>query len=282
MPVVVTTMYLYYRSQVEGTSIDWVGAVLALLLIVVMHAAGNVISDYYDYTKGVDRQDSLNGVTWIYNGMFRPEEIKRFGFTLLAIACVAGLVILQRVGWSVAWIGVLGLLCAAFYPWLKSHALGDYEILCCFALLPSLGTGYVVCGQYRWDVVLLSLTYGLMTVGVLHSNNTRDIKSDRQAGIRTLAMQIGSRISRRVYAAEMLLPFALLLIYSVTGMMSFVCCILSMLVFVPSYRLAHQMLTTDPEAETEIVGVDQKTAQTQMLFSLLLSLGFVLYTLILL
>ena len=50
MPVAVTLAYLAWR-EVE---IDWLCGVLAVLNIVLFHAAGNTWSDYFDYKKGVD------------------------------------------------------------------------------------------------------------------------------------------------------------------------------------------------------------------------------------
>ena len=70
MPVVVTLAYLNYA----GYQVNWWLGVWALLNIVIFHAAGNTWSDYFDYKKGVDREDTFGAKT-LTDGMFTPKEI---------------------------------------------------------------------------------------------------------------------------------------------------------------------------------------------------------------
>ena len=84
MPVLVTLAYLNWC----GYEINWLVGVWALLNIVVFHAAGNTWSDYFDYKKGVDREDAIGGM-FIVSGEFQPGEIKRLAWCLLACCCLA-------------------------------------------------------------------------------------------------------------------------------------------------------------------------------------------------
>ena len=79
--VLVTVAYLIYincAGAVNG-NIDWLNASLCLPLLMILHAGGNLVSDYYDYIKGIDGPDCINGVTWIRSGMFKPKEILYYG-----------------------------------------------------------------------------------------------------------------------------------------------------------------------------------------------------------
>ncbi len=54
--VLVTVAYLFYincAGAVNG-NIDWLNASLCLPLLMILHAGGNLVSDYYDYIKGID------------------------------------------------------------------------------------------------------------------------------------------------------------------------------------------------------------------------------------
>lgn len=60
------------------------------------------------------------------------------------------------------------------------------------------------------DVLWVAVPVGLITVAILHANNTRDIRTDSRADIRTLAMKLGGKMSMYVYCAEILLLFSLI------------------------------------------------------------------------
>lgn len=271
MPVIVTVAYLCWA---QPGSFDWLNAVLALVVMVSFHAAGNMLSDYYDYKQGVDRNDTLNGVTWILDGTFKPEEIRRYALILMIIPLLVGLWLLYRVGFEFIWFGVLGLIFALGYSWFKYHVLGDLMVLLAFSLLPSLGTAYVFTGEFNWFAVLISVSYGLYTVAVLHSNDTRDICNDRRAAISTLATKVGSRWSHVLYYVEVIIPYLLVLVCSVIGILPWI----SFLVFITlpvAVKNIQQMRASGFEEAMPIAGLDQQTAQLHLLFSLSLLVSLV-------
>ena len=107
MPVLVTLGCLFARHE----DINWVNGVWALLNIVIFHAAGNTWSDYFDYRRHVDAQDTF-GVKTLTSGMFTPKEIYRLSLTLLLVALLAGIGLWLRTGMPLLYIGFAGLLCA--------------------------------------------------------------------------------------------------------------------------------------------------------------------------
>ena len=58
-------------------------------------------------------------------------------------------------------------------------------------------------------VLLMSVPIGLLTVAIVHANNTRDISADRAAGARTFAMALGFEGSLVVYLVELAVAYAL-------------------------------------------------------------------------
>ena len=274
MSVVVTAVLLWYMTGKDNNEFVWANALIALVMMVVFQASGNLISDYYDHIRGVDLPGSLNGVRHIQSGMFTPKEIFHYGLSLLAISGILGLVLLMCSDWSYIWFGVAGLLLAGFYPWLKYHACGDYDILLCYAVLPSIGTSLVCTGHFYWEAVAVCFTYGLLTVAILHANNTRDIRNDSRAGIKTLAIQIGARASQKLYAAELVIPYVLIVVYTISGMVPVMA--LFVVAAIPvAVKNIRQMLNAEPEAEEPIATLDQQTAQLQLMFSLLFVAGII-------
>lgn len=274
MPVLVTCAYLYWM----GEPVNWFLGLWTLINVVLFHAAGNTWSDYNDYRKGVDREDTIGG-TSIVSGEFKAHEIKVLSLALLAVAVVSGICLMLCVGIPLLYFGIAGALLSLGYPWLKYHALGDVDIFLTYSVLPILGTSYAVLGHINYSVAWLMLPIGLITVGILHINNTRDIDQDKRAGIRTLAMLLGKRMSAYVYVAEMLLPFVLVLVSAICGAMpwwSLVVC----LVLVPAIANCRAALRFPAEGMDAVAGIDEKTAQLQLMFSLLLTVSLVLTTLL--
>lgn len=268
MPVLITYCYLLWSEREPNL---WL-SIWALVAIILFHAAGNTWSDYFDYKKGVDREDTY-GVTILTKGMFRPEEIIRLSLSLLIVAIIAGLGLLYCTGWPLLWIGIGGFLGTVFYPYLKFHALGDVDIFLCYAILPSLGTSYVATGAFQFETFYAVLPVGLITVAILHVNNTRDCETDKRAGINTLSLCVGKTVSVAIYELELLLPFLattlFLAVYSTLPLL----CGLVWLAFPIAISNIRKMRQYPKGGYTVIGHLDEKTAALQLTYSLLLSTG---------
>lgn len=267
MPVLATLAYLFWR----GHEINWLTGVWALVNIIVFHAAGNTWSDYYDYKRGVDREDTIGGMS-IVSGEFQACEIKRLAWILLVIAVVAGVGLMLVAGLPVLYFGLAGCALIVLYPWLKYHALGDLDIFLTYSVLPILGTSYVATGALNCETLWLMLPIGLITVGILHVNNTRDIEQDSRAGIKTFAMLVGKRVSVVLYIAELMLPFVCVLVAAICGAMPWWALVV-LVALKPALDNCRAMLKLPTEGMKALIGVDEKTAQLQLMFSLLLSLS---------
>ena len=267
MPVLATLAYLFWR----GHEINWLTGVWALVNIIVFHAAGNTWSDYYDYKRGVDREDTIGGMS-IVSGEFQACEIKRLAWILLVIAVVAGIGLMLVAGLPVLYFGLAGCALIVLYPWLKYHALGDLDIFLTYSVLPILGTSYVATGALNCETLWLMLPIGLITVGILHVNNTRDIEQDSRAGIKTFAMLVGKRVSVVLYIAELMLPFVCVLVAAICGAMPWWALVV-LVALKPALDNCRAMLKLPAEGMKALIGVDEKTAQLQLMFSLLLSLS---------
>lgn len=276
IPVLVTLGYLYFLQESgSAESFDWVNGWLAFPMLMILHAGGNLVSDYFDHTRGVDREGSLNGVRHIQSGKFQPKTILHYGWTLLCVGAVIGLVILFRSSWEALWIGLAAIALPLLYPWMKSHALGDVDILLCFAMIPAIGLCYVVTGHYHWEMLLFCLPYGLLTVSILHANNTRDIENDRRAGLTTLCGLVGGKVSQFIYCLELVVPYFLVALFVVLGLWP-MWSLLVMVTLPIAYKNISLMLSAMPEVEEDIPTLDKQTAQLQMAFGLLLALSYVL------
>ena len=124
------------------------------------------------------------------------------------------------------------------------------------------------------DALVLSVPVGLITVGILHSNNTRDIEQDRRAGIKTFAMCVGGKVSTVLYCLEMLVPFVWVIVCTVLDVLPG-WSILVIAAAKMAFDNAGQALRYNKEGMKALVGVDEKTAQLQLAFSVLMFVSFI-------
>ena len=274
MPVAVTLAFLYWR----GFEVNWPVGLWTLLSVILFHAAGNTWSDYSDFKRGVDREDTIGGMS-ITSGEFLPSEIKCLSMLLLAVATVSGLSLMLATGLPTLYLGLAGLALTMMYPFLKYHAMGDIDIFLTYSLLPVMGTSYVATGAFVMDALWLVLPIGLITVGILHINNTRDIEHDKRAGIHTFAMLAGKRASAFIYCMEVTVPFvwvAICIIYNSMPLWS----LIVLLALKPAIDNSRKALLFPKEGMQAVVGVDEATAKLQLMFSLLLVVSFFIASLV--
>lgn len=279
MSVLITASYLYYR----GWEVNWLLALWAIVGIILFHAAGNLISDYFDFKKGIDADDTFGSKT-LTSGSLTPKQVLTFGIIMLLIGCINGLGIMLCTGWGLLIFGVLGALFTLLYPWMKAHALGDFCILLEYGLIPALGTAYTVCGyqggfalavfSLYLDALMIVPAFVSITVAVLHTNNTRDVRTDARAGIKTFAMLIGKEHSIALYIIEIALPLLWVLMLITQGAMPALALLL-LLTLKPIFanNKTAVLFATDDQAMNSL---DEKTAQLQLMNGLLLSITLII------
>ena len=274
MPVGVTLVWILSRQAKLGLELDlsdWLLGLWALANIILVHAAGNLWSDFFDYRKKVDTSDTY-GVRLLVDDIFQPRQFLVFSLCLNIVAIVAGIGLVCLTGLPLLWIGLCGILLSFGYPLLKYSALGDLVIMCCYALLPTLGTTFIVTGHILPEILWLAVPVGSITVAILHSNNTRDIETDRRAGIYTFAMLTGRNVALGIYIFEVLMPYVWLAGMILAGLQSYT--VLTTLLSLPlAIKNVKCVLSAKAEGIAAIARLDEFTAKLQLAFSVLLMIG---------
>lgn len=270
MPIIVTLAFLFWNEA----EINWIHGIWALIGMILFHLSGNVWSDWFDFRKKVDAEDTFGAKT-LTTGMFEPKEIRNLAVGLLAVSVVCGLGLAAVTGIELLYIGIAGAVLTVLYPFLKYNALGDLDILLTFAFLPTLGTAFAATGSIDWSVLLIALPVGLITDGILHSNNTRDMATDKRADIRTMAMGLGNKASAILYGFEMIFPFIWVGVLSLLGYMPFgtVVIFLTLPIAIGCAKTMKNSVTGGPAL---IADLDVRTANLQLLFSALLTISLVI------
>lgn len=281
MPVASTIAYLFWVSQVcDGAPrVNLLCGVLALVGIILFHAAGNVLSDYNDYRKGVDTPENAMMLPLV-NGSFKEKEFKYYGIALLLVGCAVGVTLLFLTqNLQLLYVGLAGGLLTLLYSFLKYRSLGDVVILLNYAVLPIMGTSIVAVGHIDWTAMVLVVPLGLITDSILHINNARDAVCDRAAGINTFAMRIGPKASVVIYKLEVLLPFVWVLAAVLLGWLPALAVIVAVVgkTAIDMARQSSKLLT---EGGTGVATLDQQSAALQAKFSVMMIISLVVSALL--
>jgi 1,4-dihydroxy-2-naphthoate octaprenyltransferase len=110
-------------------------------------------------------------------------------------------------------VGAIGLAVGAFYTLLKARALGDLAVFLDFGLLGGAGAWIVQTGRFSWLPVLWTAPMALLVIAILHANNWRDIRSDGERRVTTVAGRLGDRGSLVYYGCLIFGPVVIDLVF---------------------------------------------------------------------
>ncbi len=168
-----------------------------------IHAATNMINEYYDYVRGVDRPGAHGPSGVIIRGLLTPGAVLAAGLTLFALGGLLGIVLMIAAGWPILVAGALSVLAGYAYTGgpvpLGYIGLGDLTVFTFMGPVIVLGAYYVQAQAISRTVIWASAPLAALVTAILVVNNLRDIDDDRRAGKRTLATFLGPRSTRVEY-----------------------------------------------------------------------------------
>jgi len=188
-----------------AVSVQWGLLLLAVLGLVVAHAANNMINDYFDLEGGIDTDDYVRA-------QYAPHPIlsgwvtkRQLGAAiLLANAIDLGILLFlvtQR-GPLVAAFALGGLFISVFYVAppirLKHIGLGEPGVFVVWGPLMVVGTFFVATGEIPGWAWVASLPYAILVTTVLFGKHIDKIEADKKKGVRTMPVLLGERRARLV------------------------------------------------------------------------------------
>jgi 1,4-dihydroxy-2-naphthoate octaprenyltransferase len=186
---------------------------IALGVALTMQVGVNYANDYSDGVRGTD-VDRVGPVRLTAAGLARPEQVGAAAFGAFGASAVLGLVLVALCGqWWLLAVGALAIAAAWFYTGGRRpygyRGLGEVGVFVFFGLVAVLGSTYTQAGRISWAAGAGAAGVGLLACALLMVNNLRDVPTDAVAGKRTVAVRIGDRRARWVYAAMVSLPVLL-------------------------------------------------------------------------
>jgi len=289
MPVIFGTVLATFIGHYPFHAVRFV---LAMVGMVILHAAANILSDISDYNKGLDTVPTpASG--GIVRGILTTREAARASVVLFIMGTLIGLVLTWYCGWPLLVIGVLGLVIGIFYTLggkvsLKYHALGDFAVFMDFGILGSLGAWYVQSVTFSWIPVIWAVPIAMHVIAILHANNWRDMISDNKGRIYTVASLLGDKGSLWYYALMIFGPF--IIIYGLIFIprlisprlaampLPFMIVIVALPVALILWRKA--LRRHHPKKPFDFIALDGATANLNLIFGILCILSVFIYAII--
>jgi 1,4-dihydroxy-2-naphthoate octaprenyltransferase len=207
--------------------VHWGAFVAVVAGMVLTHAAGNVVNDYFDSRNRVDQPDSPT-VKYrphpILGGLMSPRALLAEAIVLFALATAIGVGLAAWRTPLVVWLALAGFVLTVFYTgWpiaLKYRALGEVAVFLIWGPLMFLGAYAVQRQALGLEAVVASIPFGVLVALVLLANNIRDIVQDTRAGIRTLGTVLGRERALTGFIALMAMAYAYVLAAVIAGLFS--------------------------------------------------------------
>lgn len=177
--------------------------VLALIGIMLAHLGVNLIDDYFDYKKELKMlkpSDDVKSVVmqmgkckYLIDGVVTLNQTLFVVFVYFGLASLIGLFLLFACGWQVALVTAIAAIFCLLYPFLTYCGLAEFAVGIMFAPLLFAGVSFVMLGYFSSEILLLSVSTGLLTVGLLHTHALMDYDFDIKYNKKTLCTILGSK-----------------------------------------------------------------------------------------
>ena len=187
--------------------------VAALLGAILIQVGTNLSNDYSDARRGADADDRLGPVRVTAGGLVPPRQVLIATYATFALAVLAGVYLVVVAGWQLLLVGGASILAGVAYtggpkPY-GYEGLGEVFVFLFFGIVAVAGSYFVQTRHLEWEAFALAVPVGLLAAAILVVNNVRDIDSDRRAGKRTLAVRLGRKRTRGVFAFLVYLAYVL-------------------------------------------------------------------------
>ena len=179
-------------------------ALAALLVALLLQVGTNFVNDWGDFRRGADGPDRVGPARAVAAGWITPRAMALAGALAFGAAALLGIYLTLRGGPLALALGVLSIAAGVAYtagPFpLAYRGLGEVFVFAFFGPVAVCGTELVQRGAVSALALAAAVPVGMIAAAILVVNNVRDVDTDARAGKRTIAVRLGARRTRRLYA----------------------------------------------------------------------------------
>lgn len=167
---------------------------------IALQVATNWFNDALDFMKGADTQARVGPRRITAAGVMSPRTVMTAAWTMLGVAALLSLPLIQARGWAIVVIGVPSLYFCYGYTGgpmpLAYRGLGELFVILFFGFVAVLGSAFVQSGEWLVAGLVAGFQIGCLSTVLIAINNLRDQAEDRTTGKRTLAVRFGVTFAR--------------------------------------------------------------------------------------
>jgi 1,4-dihydroxy-2-naphthoate octaprenyltransferase len=193
----------------DNHSINFLNALLALLVSLLLQVAVNYSNDYSDGIRGTD-DNRVGPVRLVASGLATAKAVKQAAVIAFVGAATLGVILALRTSWWLILVGAISILAAWTYTGGKRpygySGFGELSVFIFFGLVATVGSYVAQSHRISWQSVLVSLPVGALSCSLLAINNLRDLPKDSLVSKMTLAVRLGDKRARQMFIS--LLVFA--------------------------------------------------------------------------
>jgi len=204
---------------------SWPKYLLCALGLVLAHATNNLVNDYTDAARGVDKDNyfrTMYGPQVVEMGLWSKQKMRAvIAFTGL-LAALCGLALFAMSGVGVLWLTLIGAFFVMCYTWpLKYIGLGEPTVLLVWGPLMVAGTYLVMTGDWSWKIAAIGAVYAIGPTTVLFGKHTDKLPEDKKKKIHTLPVILGEPKARAAVIGMLISQLILVTLLVVTGWLKF-------------------------------------------------------------
>ena len=207
--------------------INWLYFALAVIGLVIAHAANNLSNDFFDLQEGLDTKDyprALYAPHPVLSGLTTQGQLKTAFLTLTVVDAIIALFLTYVRGPLVLGFAAAGLFISLFYTaWpvkLKYRGLGEVGVFLVWGPLMIGGTYYVAAGNLPAWVWAACVPYALAVTTVIMGKHLDKLPYDQPRHVRTLAVLLGEPATNRLIRGMMILFYLVCLGLVLGGVLS--------------------------------------------------------------
>lgn len=202
-PVLIGTSLI----NIDNQGINWVNALLALAVGLLLQIAVNYSNDYSDGIRGTD-EVRVGPIRLVASGLATADQVKRAAILAYSLAAISGLVLALKTSPLLVLVGGIAIIAGWNYTGGKNpygySGFGEVSVFIFFGLVATMGSYFAQSEKLTWQSLLLAIPMGSLSCTILGLNNLRDRPKDETVGKRTLAVRLGDKKARFALIALLL------------------------------------------------------------------------------
>ena len=188
----------WYESRHFGSAFNMGYAVVALVGLLIAHAAVNIFNEYFDSRSGLDyktrRTPFSGGSGATPNGLMTIQQDLWLGIVCFILLIPIGAFFIVKSGFLLLPLLVLATLLIILYsPLILKMGYPEWSPGLGLGILPVMGAYFVHTGEYTLSAFIASMPSYFLVHNLLLLNEFPDVEADITVKRRTLPITIGKK-----------------------------------------------------------------------------------------